>query len=116
MITAEKIGSTILTDRKPGTAAAASRSQTGYVEIISLLRGLSCLAVALFHLTQADPTLFDARVVFVGAFGWYGATTIFFVISGYIIPYSLSRSGYQLRDFGTFVLKRIIRIDPPYLF
>jgi peptidoglycan/LPS O-acetylase OafA/YrhL len=41
---------------------------------------------------------------------------VFFVISGFIIPYSLWCGGYRLKmDFGRFVLKRLIRLDPPYL-
>jgi peptidoglycan/LPS O-acetylase OafA/YrhL len=38
------------------------------------------------------------------------------VISGFIIPYSMFRGGYVFpRHFGTFVLKRVIRLDPPYI-
>src|ERR1039458_5348625 len=40
---------------------------------------------------------------------------IFFAISGFIMPYALYRSNYGLRNFGRFVLKRMVRLDPPYL-
>ena len=40
---------------------------------------------------------------------------IFFVISGFIIPFTLHRAQYRLADYGTFLLKRIVRLDPPYL-
>ena len=40
---------------------------------------------------------------------------MFFVISGFIIPYALHRSSYRVTDYGRFILKRIIRLDPPYL-
>jgi peptidoglycan/LPS O-acetylase OafA/YrhL len=40
---------------------------------------------------------------------------VFFVISGFIIPYTLHRSGYHLKQYGTFILKRVVRLDPPYL-
>lgn len=40
---------------------------------------------------------------------------IFFVISGFIIPYSLSKADYGLRSYGVFLAKRMIRLDPPYL-
>lgn len=39
---------------------------------------------------------------------------MFFVISGFIIPYSLYKAGYRRGDFGRFLLKRIARLDPPY--
>lgn len=39
---------------------------------------------------------------------------MFFVISGFIIPYSLYRAGYRSSDFGLFLVKRIARLDPPY--
>ena len=47
-------------------------------------------------------------------YGWVGVQ-IFFVISGFILPYSLHKTGYQTKDFGTFILKRIIRIYPAYI-
>jgi peptidoglycan/LPS O-acetylase OafA/YrhL len=40
---------------------------------------------------------------------------MFFVLSGFIVPYSMARAGYRVLDFPRFVLKRITRIDPPYL-
>lgn len=39
---------------------------------------------------------------------------MFFVISGFIIPYSLYRAGYRSNDFPLFLVKRIARLDPPY--
>jgi len=49
-----------------------------------------------------------------GRYGWLGVE-IFFVISGFVIPYSLYKANYELRSFKKFLLKRIVRIDPPYL-
>src|SRR5262249_54865710 len=40
---------------------------------------------------------------------------VFFVISGFIIPLSMHRAGYRIRSFFRFLLKRIVRLDPPYL-
>jgi peptidoglycan/LPS O-acetylase OafA/YrhL len=40
---------------------------------------------------------------------------LFFVISGFVLPYALHRGAYRLRDYGTFWAKRIIRLEPPYL-
>jgi len=39
---------------------------------------------------------------------------VFFLISGFIIVFSLLKSGYSVNKFFTFLLKRSVRIDPPY--
>lgn len=48
-----------------------------------------------------------------GSYGRYGVQ-VFFVISGFVIPFALARSCYQLSDYGRFIAKRIVRLDPPY--
>lgn len=40
---------------------------------------------------------------------------VFFVISGFVIPYSLYQARYQLRSYSSFIAKRLVRLDPPYL-
>src|ERR1019366_8424925 len=49
-----------------------------------------------------------------GAYGGLGVAA-FFVISGFVIPLSLERSGYRVSSFGRFLLRRFVRLDPPYL-
>ncbi len=49
-----------------------------------------------------------------GRYGYLGVQ-VFFVISGFIIPWALLRSNYRIGDFFRFLAKRIIRLDPPYL-
>jgi peptidoglycan/LPS O-acetylase OafA/YrhL len=78
---------------------------------VEVLRGLAALSVAWFHLTnkyQWDPVRYS------GAYGWLGVE-VFFVISGFIIPYSLQSSGYSLHQFPQFILRRFVRLEPPYL-
>lgn len=76
-----------------------------------MLRGIAALGVCLMHFsgTINFPFLQD-----IGKFGGYGVP-LFFVISGFIIPYSLHHNGYRIKNYFQFLLKRIIRIDPPYL-
>jgi len=81
------------------------------IDTIQSLRGIASLAVAWSHLT-ASATYSPLK--FSGMYGWLGVE-VFFVISGFIIPYALHRSNYQLRDFRTFFVKRLIRLEPPYL-
>lgn len=49
-----------------------------------------------------------------GSYGWLGVE-VFFVISGFIIPYSLFKNNYELRNFFGFLQKRSVRIEPPYI-
>lgn len=82
---------------------------------LDALRGVASFAVAWFHFTNGNPRFLPAGPLrSSGAFGWLGVE-VFFVISGFVIPYSLWRSHYRLGDFGRFVLKRVARLDPPYL-
>lgn len=86
------------------------------VETVHSLRGLAALAVALFHFSCGNPAFYvppSLKAVFVN--GWLGVE-VFFVISGFILPYSLWRAGYQLSpsNLGRFVWKRIVRLEPPY--
>ena len=85
------------------------------LSVLDALRGLAALSVCWCHFTVLNKTFLpDGFLKYSGAFGWLGVE-IFFVISGFIIPYALHRSNYSISDYGTFVLKRIIRLDPPYL-
>ena len=40
---------------------------------------------------------------------------VFFVISGFVLPYALSAGNYSVKNYNKFILKRIARLDPPYL-
>jgi peptidoglycan/LPS O-acetylase OafA/YrhL len=53
------------------------------------------------------------KLVFTAVSGLF-CVEIFFVISGFILPYSLWKGGYVRRDYGKFILKRVVRLDPPY--
>jgi peptidoglycan/LPS O-acetylase OafA/YrhL len=68
--------------------------------IVDALRGIAALFVCWHHFTHGSGPL---------------GVEIFFVISGFVIPYALHQSGYALHYYGRFILKRLIRLDPPYL-
>jgi len=83
---------------------------------IDFLRGVAAFSVAWFHFTNGVPGfLQNGALKASGVRGWLGVE-VFFVISGFVIPYSLHRGGYQLRlHWKRFLAKRLIRLDPPYV-
>ncbi|MEO6725174.1 MAG: acyltransferase family protein [Blastocatellia bacterium] len=88
---------------------------TKRIHTLDALRGIASLAVCWFHLTNGNPAFLpDGWLKLSGKFGWLGVE-MFFVISGFIIPFSMRRAGYSIGDFPRFILKRIVRLDPPYL-
>ncbi len=91
----------------------------GRVAILDPLRGVAALSVMWFHLTNGGGLFGDASPLSrafkaSGHYGWAGVE-MFLVISGFVLPYALDRGGYRLRDYGTFWLKRLLRLEPPYL-
>ncbi len=86
---------------------------------ITFLRGVAALMVCLYNLIcyhDYRNSLFDEHSAIrqIGMHGVNGAF-IFFVISGFIIPFSLFKSEYSVKKFPSFLLRRIIRIEIPYL-
>ncbi len=79
------------------------------VQGVHLVRAIASLMVMLTHYFG------DVRVANVNYF-YYGylGVELFFVLSGYIIAHSLPPN-YTLKNFKTFIFKRIVRIEPPYI-
>jgi peptidoglycan/LPS O-acetylase OafA/YrhL len=79
---------------------------------VNILRGIAALAVVYFHLSgSAD---LSAKIASSGKYGFLGVE-LFFVISGFILPYSMYKSGYHISSFFIFMAKRIVRIYPCYV-
>lgn len=78
------------------------------------LRGIAALAVCLFHaLRGSHIDIVPTDVMSVLVLGEAGVA-IFFVISGFVITQSLLRSDLSFGGIGNFILRRSIRLDPPY--
>ncbi|MEQ8688286.1 MAG: acyltransferase [Imperialibacter sp.] len=88
----------------------------GHLYSLDFLRGIAALCVVLFHFTNGNSSYLqdDNPVKIIGGFGHLGVQ-VFFVISGFIIPYAMHLKGYSLSDFPRFLWKRSLRIEPPYL-
>jgi peptidoglycan/LPS O-acetylase OafA/YrhL len=80
------------------------------IGIVGALRGLAALSVCWYHFIYGQNTWLR----WTGKYGWLGVH-IFFVISGFIIPYSLYQYRYSIRDYFRFTGKRLARLHPPYL-
>jgi peptidoglycan/LPS O-acetylase OafA/YrhL len=87
------------------------------IDVVQSLRGIAALGVAWFHFTNGNGKFLPVGILkSSGSYGWLGVD-IFFVISGFVLPYSLFRARYRPSavNYGRFLWKRVSRLDPPYL-
>lgn len=81
------------------------------------LRGVAALMVVLFHqhefLKLATSFRLPSWADLLLASGHFGIQ-IFFVLSGFVIAYSIRQADFSWSFWKQFVLKRSIRLDPPY--
>lgn len=78
-------------------------------------RGLAALLVTIFHYFGDIDNFFldDTLLEKISAYAGEGVL-IFFIVSGFVIPYSLFQKKYNIQDYPIFILKRKLRLDPPY--
>jgi peptidoglycan/LPS O-acetylase OafA/YrhL len=99
--------------------APAPRPSGRYL-FIDALRGLAALAVVVFHAKEghhidALVAVMPRPLVAVIGHGHLGVQ-IFFVLSGFVIAHSMVRHEVTPGYVGRFMLRRSIRLDPPYWF
>jgi peptidoglycan/LPS O-acetylase OafA/YrhL len=86
-----------------------------HVPVLDSLRAVAAFSVCLFHFICTVTGFIDSEFVkTVFSTGHYGVQ-MFFVISGFVIPWSLFHSNYAIKHYFTFALKRFIRLEPPYI-
>ncbi len=90
------------------------------LDAIDGLRGVAAIAVVFYHYVGFIPLMglttgsFGAAVVWVTRYGYLGVP-VFFVLSGYVIALTTSRYMFTPATGGRFLLRRLVRIAPPYL-
>lgn len=88
---------------------------SSHIPVLEPLRGLAAFSVCLFHFGLGNGQFLapDDPVAAIASFGWLGVDA-FFVMSGFLIPYSLELRSYSLKDLGSFFARRLKRLEPPY--
>jgi len=86
-----------------------------HLDSITVLRGVASLMVFLFHLIcLSNNYVSNEAIRGIFQYGKYGVE-LFFVVSGFVITFSMCQANYTLSNFFLFIKKRLIRLEPPYL-
>lgn len=86
------------------------------IPILDNLRAIAAWSVCLCHLICSTIGFINPKSItyIIFSYGSYGVQ-LFFVISGFIIPWSLYTANYKLKNVFRFLAKRFIRLEPPYI-
>ena len=90
---------------------ALPSNSVGRLQTLDLLRGIAALMVCWSHFSPTLPTVIAGHVAHIGTAG----VPIFFVVSGFIIPWGLLKANYDVASYPRFITKRMFRLHPPYL-
>jgi peptidoglycan/LPS O-acetylase OafA/YrhL len=83
------------------------------IGLLNSLRGVAALMVCLFH---SAFIIKDYNPEFYKSLDWgQEGVYVFFVISGVVLPWSMLQGKYSFKNFGRFMLKRILRLYPPFV-
>src|SRR3712207_5527361 len=101
------------------SAAMASSPERKRFSFIDGLRGLAALSLVIYHAAVAGPVteLLAALPRWVAWSIEHSAgirVAVFFVLSGFVIAYSLDGKAVTMHMVGRFALRRSLRLDPPY--
>ncbi|MFY7890699.1 MAG: acyltransferase family protein [Spirosomataceae bacterium] len=89
--------------------------QNGQISSVQMLRGLACLAVFFVHFfSEKNELPANNPLVIASNYGYLGVH-VFFVISGFIIPYSMYQNAYKIQHFMQLWGRRMVRIELPYV-
>jgi peptidoglycan/LPS O-acetylase OafA/YrhL len=85
------------------------------IPVINSYRAIGILVVCFAHYTCNITGFFNSPLLpYIHEVG-YAAVVIFFTISGFVIPWWLFNCQYKINDYGRFVGRRMLRIEPPFV-
>ncbi|WP_291720922.1 acyltransferase family protein [Bernardetia sp.] len=89
--------------------------ESKHIPILNTLRAIAALSVCFHHhLFTTKIHIHEYSPMRIFEYGNHGVT-LFFVISGFVIPYSMYNKGFKLHNYGKFIIKRLARLEPPYI-
>jgi peptidoglycan/LPS O-acetylase OafA/YrhL len=96
-----------------GEKSATDSSGRARIVFLDGLRGIASMSVVVLHLL-ADPLSHVAPALAAVAHRGFLGVYVFFVVSGFAVSHALSGSRIDLAAAGRFILRRVLRLDPPY--
>jgi peptidoglycan/LPS O-acetylase OafA/YrhL len=102
----------------PGAGRGASPENPQRFVFVDALRGIAAMSVVLYHAFEAKQVAnlelelpkWTGQLIHHGYLG----VAIFFVLSGFVIAHSVDRRRVDASYVGWFVIRRSVRLDPPY--
>lgn len=92
-----------------------SRTVNKNIPVINSYRAVGITMVMIAHFTCNIVGFFNSPALpYIHKTG-YMAVMVFFTISGFVIPWWLYNCKYRINDYGRFVARRMIRIEPPFI-
>jgi len=86
-----------------------------HIPVLDSLRAFAALSVCLYHFGCTTTSYMNGDWFYRSCdLGQYGVQ-MFFVISGFIIPWAMYKSAFEWKNIGSFLLKRFVRLEPPYI-
>lgn len=87
-----------------------------FIKSIVSLRGIASLMVCIYHLVLGNTLFFDSNSIVeqISKYGFLGVE-IFFIISGFVVPYSMLSNNYHISDLRRFLIRRSARVEIPYI-
>jgi peptidoglycan/LPS O-acetylase OafA/YrhL len=107
-----------LSNKPLSSSAGGSPGLRGRLVFIDALRGLAALMIAMHHIDRYEPLTIADTSLPQWMLMWLKegrvAVEVFFVISGFMIAYSLRQMILTPAAMGRFSLRRLIRLGLPY--
>jgi len=89
------------------------KKKSEHIQSVQILRGFAAIWVVMYHNGYSHIANPGPLVQFLDKD--FSRVYIFFIISGFILPYTMMKARYTVSEFWSFFTKRLVRIEPPYL-